>query len=553
MEIKVGTLVDLAAVLLLTASAICRPRDSDGFFVGIERAGRRIARHRTLCCIGVGLLTLAVRAALLPVWHIPRPSVQDEFAYLLGADTFASGRLTNPTPPLWQFFESTHIILVPTYASKFPPAQSLFLALGQVVFGHPWFGVWLSCGVMIAAICWMLQGWLPSGWALLGALLALIRAGVGSYWMNSYWGGAVAAIGGCLVLGAYVRIVRRRQFAYAWVLGAGLLILANSRPFEGTILAVPVILALIHRLITSAAGRRRLPLGPIVVPLLVCLVCGAGAMGYYNYRVTGHPLRMPYREHVEQYGTVPVLFFMPFQPPRTYRHDSLRFQYVEWEMTQIRQAREHFLTVRASELWTTNEALLGLALVAPLALLPLTFRDQRTRLLLIVLLAMLCATALAQGIRAHYLAPATGCLFGLLIQCLRHLRASRFLDRNTGRYVVTMLPVLAATAFLITLAIALHTERPVDPLSTVKQKPEVEARLLATGGKQLVFVHYHLTTVAPFDEWVSNRADIDASPVVWAQDMGPIENRKLLSYYADRHAWLFEPNATPPRLTPCPR
>jgi len=32
------------------------------------------------------------------------------------------------------------------------------MALGQVIFGHPWFGVWLSAGLLAAALCWALQG-----------------------------------------------------------------------------------------------------------------------------------------------------------------------------------------------------------------------------------------------------------------------------------------------------------------------------------------------------------------------------------------------------------
>jgi hypothetical protein len=70
----------------------------------------------------VGFSELALRAALLPILPIPRPLIQDEFGYLLGANTFAHSRLSNPTPALWPPFESLMILLKPSYSPKYPPA-----------------------------------------------------------------------------------------------------------------------------------------------------------------------------------------------------------------------------------------------------------------------------------------------------------------------------------------------------------------------------------------------------------------------------------------------
>ena len=68
-------------------------------------------------------------------------------------------------------------------------------------------------------------------------------------------------------------------------------------------------------------------------------------------------------------------------------------------------------------------------------------------------------------------------------------------------------------------------------------------------GRQLAIVRYadgHDTR----NEWVYNAADIDASQVIWARDMGAARNRELFDYYRDRKVWLIRPDQTPPGVSP---
>ena len=68
-------------------------------------------------------------------------------------------------------------------------------------------------------------------------------------------------------------------------------------------------------------------------------------------------------------------------------------------------------------------------------------------------------------------------------------------------------------------------------------------------GKHLVIVHYAPDHSSHID-WIANRADIDASKIVWARDMGNPRNQELLLYFKDRRTWRVEADDSTPELEP---
>src|SRR5581483_12165318 len=119
-----------------------------GMLWALESAFVRLAEKKVVAIALAGLLPVLIRILLLPLLPVPRPAIQDEFSYLLAADTFASGRLTNPTPALAEHFETPQVMVRPTYASKYPPFSAMLMALGQKLTGDAWVGVWLSLGLL---------------------------------------------------------------------------------------------------------------------------------------------------------------------------------------------------------------------------------------------------------------------------------------------------------------------------------------------------------------------------------------------------------------------
>jgi hypothetical protein len=540
----------LFAVLGFALVSVLFPRLTCRILRAAEAPFSRFARRKTLAIIVLFFAVIALRLALLHQLPVPFPGIHDEYSYLLLGDTLAHGRLANPSHPMWMSFESFHINWFPTYSSKYPPGQGAALALGQLLFGLPWVGVVLSVAAMCAAILWMLQAWLPARWALLGGALAALKFGIVSYWINSYWGGAVAAFGGALALGAMPRIVRHARTRDALLLGLGLAILANTRPYEGLLFSIPVGAWFVWWL----AGKTKCAIGlrdrlvRVLTPLAAVLLSTLIFMGYYNWRLTGNAFLFPHVLNTRTYRTTGLFLWDRQKPPLQYHNDQFEDFYNIWERDNYRNTWKDFRKVTAEKLARSGSTYFWWGAVLLLPGLPFAFGDRKMRFPVLLLVLGAAGMLVLIWSMPHYAAPVTCVIFLLLVQAIRHLRAMPLAGRPAG----VALSWAAAGLLAMDVGAGVVKHR-CDPLEWTcrgdSSRAAIAEKLSRTPGKHLIVVRYREEHNV-HDEWVYNGAEIDSAKVLWARELDSEQNAKLLAYFKDRHVWLVEPDRDNMELIP---
>ena len=355
--------------------------------------------------------------------------------------------------------------------------------------------------------------------------------------MNSYWGGAASAAGGALVAGAAARLRTRITWRDSVLLAAGMVVLSNTRPYEGFLISAVVCGWLAIQMVRRRVGWK-LSLLQVAAPMLGVLVVAGAGMAVYFKAVTGSPWRLPHQVYYEQYAASPAFVFQKVPPEPLYRHQALLEAF-----EALRRDYTHFESVSGAVSFTFYKLrMLGSFYLGPvvfvpfLALIPLW--RGRCRLAMVAVAVTLAGILLIVPIQLHYGAPLTVFLVILTVQTLRHLWIAQTRGNPLGLFLVPAVPVVCL-GFVVLSAVS-SEQAP----GNLGERVKLVERLTQSGGRHLVLVHYGAQH--PFsEEWVYNRADIDRSDIVWARDMGPAANAELLRYYSNRTHWLVFPDSRP--------
>ncbi|MBI4853864.1 MAG: hypothetical protein HY819_18875 [Acidobacteria bacterium] len=548
-----------------TEGAICQNFKQFGFIVlllialvfpfnyqylrNLEKSFDKIAQKKQLSLLLVALLAFIGAASVSFLFYWPIPYVHDEYSYLLAADTFAHARLTNPPHPMWKHFETFYVIQQPSYMSKYPPGQGLILALGQVLTGYPIVGVWFSMALACASTCWMLQVWIKPRWALMGGFLMILKLGLFSYWSQNFWGGAVAATGGAILLGALRKIIKEPKWFNSLLFGLGLGILANSRPYEGFIFSLPAIIYLLFWMKGKKSPQFKVLLKEIILPLAIILLVIGFMIGYYNFVITGKVWLMPFQLYENIYANVSnFLWFEPRQVKFNHKEFELVAEEMFLNLYNLNKGLSNLISysfIKLKNLWSF---FLGISFSILLIALPLLRKNFWVKFALLNLVILLVGMLQVLISFPHYMAPATCLVYFLVLQSMRRVSYLRWKNKPVGRLMVWMVPLYCI--LLILLPISLKT----DPFACVNpaywevpkaylptwmvKRQEIISKLSEGNDRYLILVKYLPSTI--HNEWVYNEADIDNSKVIWARSMSFEENCRLIKYYSDRKVAFIE-------------
>jgi hypothetical protein len=255
-------------------------------------------------------------------------------------------------------------------------------------------------------------------------------------------------------------------------------------------------------------------------------------MGIYNQRVTGDATVMPYKLHDKTYSASSLVVWRPLPDVPVYRHPRVEQFYRQWGRDrqlalQSVSGYTDNLSRKFTLLWTFLPIGIGLSLIPVFWFWNSPWWRLATGTgAAVVLVHTQMATS---WMYPHYLAPVIALILAVNVECLRRLS----LWQRASRIGQVLMRVVVILAVLKLVPMFIDWQKP----TREHPRQQVMTRLADDpSDRHLVIVSYG-DDYRIVDDWVYNAADIDASRIVWARDMGQPKNEQLIEYFPNRKVW----------------
>jgi 4-amino-4-deoxy-L-arabinose transferase-like glycosyltransferase len=487
------------------------------------------------------VVSLLTTAFLWWAWgSLREPSfIHDEAAYRLQAEIFGSFRLSAPPPPLPEFFEQYHVLLVPRLAPKYPPGHALLLVPG-VWLGWPGLTPVLLHG-LAAGLLFCLARRLAGGWVALLAWLVWLSAPSLNVWRATYLSQATTTA--AWMLAAWLLLSWWESGRPRDLVGLALCVawVAITRPLTAVALAAPAGLVVL-----AGSWRRRAGL-----PLLAAAGAGLAVLSIlpvWNAAVTGDWRTLPYTRYAAAYIPWDRLGFgeSPARPERELPPDMALFaegyqaEHRAHTVGSLPGALGLRLLGAGREMWGGARWRVALALSLGIGLLCL---DRRGWFALAWALAPFLAYLLYAhpphwAVYYHEIQPVLAFVTALGLWRALGVVVSRSV-RNDPAPGALALPAAGLAALLVGLGI--H--------DTAELRPRIQQRYDYTRAfartleavkepRAVVFVRYH-PRHNPHRSLVENPPDFGRARIWVARDRGA-DNLRLIALAPDRVPYLFD-------------
>jgi hypothetical protein len=261
---------------------------------------------------------------------------------------------------------------------------------------------------------------------------------------------------------------------------------------------------------------------------------------------------MPHVLNTRVYHSAPLFLWEHPGPEKIYRNAQFEDFYNGWERDNYHINRADAVRVTWEKVFRCGVTYFWPGLLLALPALPFVWRDPRMRLPLVSVSLGTIAVFIVIWSNAHYAAPLTAAIVLLIVQAIRHLRTMWIGTRPVG------LALSRAVIFALVFDTCASAARGIcDPLLWPCEgdvsRQVIAEKLARTPGKHLIMVRYATEEEHNIhDEWVYNGAEIDSAKILWARELDPAQNAKLLAYFKDRSVWLVTPDNDNTYLEPYP-